>query len=316
MSQLSGLYPEHARASEPGDDAARLQVSGGLALQSVDSLRALVADPWLMGRIAANHALSDLYACGARPISALAMVTLPFASEDLLSRDLHQVLAGALDTLAKADCPLRGGHSMQGPEMQLGFAVTGVPLAADGKVIAKQGLRVGDRLILTKALGTGVVFAAHMQQQADGRDVRAAIDSMLAGNGPAAEIAVDRGVVAATDVTGFGLLGHLTEMLAPGQGVRLALDAIPLLPGAAAAAALGIRSTLHPHNYRACERYLEDGVPEIAEAALLFDPQTSGGLLLGVAPEDVDTLLAALRDAGVGASCIGEVIAGERVEFG
>ncbi len=315
LTQLSDLFPQHALASEPGDDAATIKVEGGLALQSIDSLRALVADPWLMGRIAANHALSDLYACGARPLSALAMVTLPFASQELLSRDLRQVLAGALATLSEADCPLQGGHSMQGPEMQLGFAVTGTPMRDKGAMLSKRGLRVGDQLILTKALGTGVLFAAHMQQQADGRDIRSAIDMMLRSNGPAAEIAVEHGVTATTDVTGFGLLGHLLEMLSPGQGARLELHAVPLLSGAAAAAERGIRSTLYPDNYRACERYLANGVPDDPTAALLFDPQTSGGLLLGVPSAGCEAVMQSLREAGVEAAHIGEVVDGERIEF-
>ena len=271
----------------------------------MDLLRQLVADPWLMGRIAANHALSDLYACGARPVSALAAVTLPFARGSLLQRDLQQVLAGALDEFSRVDCVLAGGHSMQGPELQLGFTVNG-RLTEAGQ-LGKRGARPGDLLIVTKPLGTGVLFAAHMQQLADGRDIAAAIDMMLQSNARAAELALAAGATACTDVTGFGLLGHLLEMLGPGLQARLQLQDIPTLCGAREQLAAGVRSTMHQSNAALGLHAL--GCADIAPGGLdmLFDPQTSGGLLIAVPVNSGEDLLADLRQAGyASAQVIGE----------
>ncbi|MDP4916969.1 MAG: selenide, water dikinase SelD, partial [Haliea sp.] len=190
LAELRESYPLHSPA-EGADDAAVLAApASGIQLQSIDILRSLVSDPWVMGRIAANHALSDLYASGARPTSALAAVTLPFSAAQIQQRDLVQLLAGALDEFARADCRLVGGHSLQGPELALGFAVTGEPLDHAGRLLHKRGLRAGDQLILTKALGTGTLFAAHMQLGADGRNLHTAILMMLQSNFAAARLAL------------------------------------------------------------------------------------------------------------------------------
>ncbi|RLQ23553.1 selenide, water dikinase SelD [Seongchinamella sediminis] len=311
LAALHGEFPEQVADPASGDDAVPIPgVAGETVLQSLDLLRQLVADPWLMGRIAANHALSDLYACGARPLSALAAITLPFAAGSLLERDLQQVLAGALYEFAKVDCILAGGHSMQGPELQLGFAVNG-QLVAD-RALPKRGARPGDVLILTKPLGTGVLFAAHMQQGADGRDVAAAIEMMLQGNALAAELAAGAAVSACTDITGFGLLGHLLEMLLPGQGAALDLAGLPTLPGATALLAAGVRSTLHETNRASAQAALAGtAAAQEAPAQILFDPQTSGGLLLAAAPDRASELVASLCQGGYAqARVIGAVTAG------
>ena len=305
LEQLAAEFPDHCPTPDAGDDASILSSEGeSVLLQSLDMLRPLVADPWLMGRIAANHALSDLYACGAEPLSALAAVTLPRARGSLLQRDLYQVLAGALTEFAAADCQLAGGHSMQGAEMAVGFAVTGRPMREQRGLLRKRGLRVGDRLVLTKPLGTGVIFAAHMQQQADGRHVAAAIASMLQSNAAAARLALEHDVSACTDVTGFGLLGHLREMLLPGQGARLHASAVPVLPGVEGYLAQGVRSTGHSANADALLSDMAD--PEAVP--LLLDPQTSGGLLFGVAADQADDLCQALSQSGhVRVAAIGTV---------
>lgn len=308
LADLHREFPGQVPAPGDGDDAVPLPDAGGnTVLQSLDLLRPLVADPWLMGRIAANHALSDLYACGAKPVSALAAITLPFATGSLLARDLHQVLAGALHELSKVDCVLAGGHSMQGPEMQFGFAVNGQ--LASGRALPKRGASNGDLLILTKPLGTGVLFAAHMQQRADGRDVAAAIEMMLQSNAAAAELAVTAEASACTDITGFGLLVHLLEMLLPGQRAALDLSGLPCLPGAKAQLAMGVRSTMHDVNRGPALAALEPDTGNLDEAAqLLFDPQTSGGLLLAISPDRADALLANLYQAGYAeARVIGEI---------
>jgi selenide,water dikinase len=276
----------------------------------VDVLRELVSDPWQMGRIAAQHALSDLYACGARPLSALAIVTLPYASSALLQRELEQLLAGALHEFAAVDCRLLGGHSMQGAELHLGFVVNGVPMAEDGKLLPKAGAQTGDQLVLTKALGTGTLFAAHMQLAADGRDISAAVASMLQGNGEAAALAVEHGARACTDITGFGLLGHLQEMLAGVHGARLALARLPVLSGALEQIRGGITSSMHAANTRSGGHLIQHA-PSVDEARvqLLFDPQTSGGLLIALPRGRAKALCDALQHAGYSQACvIGEVM--------
>lgn len=307
LAELRARYPQQCPVQDSADDAAVLPCpAGGIQLQSLDILRGLVSDPWQMGRIAANHALSDLYASGARPTAALAALTLPFSSPAVQQRDLVQLLAGALEEFAQVGCHLAGGHSLQGPELALGFAVTGEPLDPAGRLLRKRGLRQGDQLVLTKALGTGVLFAAHMQLCADGRDIDAAMRMMLQSNSAAARLALSHGATAATDVTGFGLWGHLWEMLVEGQGAVLDLEALPVLPGALAQLEAGRRSTMHEANLRLGGAAL----PGSPRHALLFDPQTSGGLLLGVPTKGAPALLQALQAAGcVDAALIGAVVA-------
>lgn len=296
LAALSDRYPQHCPRSVSSDDAAIVS-SHGPIMQSVDVLRAMVGDPWLMGRIAANHALSDLYAVAARPLSALAVITLPFATETLLQRELQQVLAGALHELSAVDCVLLGGHSMQGQELSVGFVVNGQAAAKDHALLPKQGLQPGDQLVLCKPLGSGALFAAHMQLQADGRDLAAAIDEMLKSNLVAGRLAVEHGASAATDITGFGLAGHLREMLAAGQGAQLLSESIPALAGAKAALSKGVTSTMQDSNRAAAGRLDYGNTADKAAVELLFDPQTSGGLLIGIAQPRVEDLCSALRAA-------------------
>lgn len=315
LAELAQEFPRYSPAAGTADDTAAIPGSGAATIvQSLDILRELVADPWLMGRIAANHALSDLYASGARPLSALAAVTLPFAAPDILERELKQLLAGALHEFAKADCQLAGGHSMQGPELSIGFAVNGIAMAGDGHLLAKRGLASGDKLLLTRPLGTGVLFAAHMQLAADGRQVSSAIDNMLASNGPAAELALAHGATACTDITGFGLLGHLLEMLGEHAAANLQLANLPLLDGALELLRRGVRSSMHPTNAAVRSELQVDTAVDEGLLEILFDPQTSGGLLIAVPGEQALTLLDALRASSYSqAEIIGEVIARDSV---
>ena len=300
LADLAAEFPEHCPNGARAEDTASIPGSAGVAIiQSIDVLREMVSDPWLMGRIAANHALSDLYASGAMPLSALASVTLPFASATIQQRELKQLLAGALHEFSAVDCKLLGGHSMQGQELNIGFVVNGSAMSDSRGLLNKQGLKVGDHLLLTKPLGTGTLFASHMQLKADGRHVQLAVETMLQSNANAAELAVQHGASAGTDVTGFGLLGHLLEMLAAGQGAKLSLSAIPLLAGAIESIRAGVFSTMHGANAAAKNAIggsssgLEPGVVD-----LLVDPQTSGGLLIGVAADKSHDLCIALRAAG------------------
>ncbi len=313
LSALAGRYPQLCPTPSEGDDGALLAVSADTAIvQSVDLLRELVSDPFQMGRITAQHALSDLFACGARPHSAQAMVILPFASDAIQRHDLQQLLGGALFEFARYHCRLLGGHSMQGPELNLGFVVNG-ELPANAAPLSKHTLRPGDRLILTRPLGTGVIFAAHMQHATDGHVVTQATEHLLGSNDRAGDIAREWPCTAATDITGFGLVGHLLEMLGAELTAVLNPHALPTLPGAMALLQQGFRGSAHPANLSRVQPALADEWnPQGAEVALMCDAQTGGGLLLGVAAEESDALLQHLREAGYGqASCIGEVRARE-----
>ncbi len=309
LAALAAQWPELTPLPGTGDDAARVELAPpGVLLQSVDVLRELVSDPFLMGRIAAQHAMSDIFAMGARPVSALASVALPFAVDKLLRRELEQLLAGALTEFAGCSCRLLGGHSIQGAELSLGFTVNGVP-TQEGRTLGKGGFSPGDQLILTKPLGSGVLFAAQMQQLADGRDIESAVRNMLHSNAGAAGLAVAEGVTAATDITGFGLAGHLLEMLADDQGALLRLASLPVLAGVAGLLQRGIRGSAHEGNAASSDSLIDWRVSDMeGRAPLLFDAQTSGGLLLGAPPAKAASLLGALVAAGCGeAAIIGEV---------
>ena len=287
-----------------GDDAAVLRVPPDkLLVQSVDHFRTFIDDPYLFGRIAAHHCLSDLFAMGAEPRTAQVLATLPFAAPAKVEQDLFDLLSGVTETLSEAGAALVGGHTSEGPECALGLTVNGL---AD-TVLAKGGGGDGDRLVLTKALGTGVIFAADMRAEARAGAVDAALASMLASNAVAARIFREFGATSCTDVTGFGLLGHLLEMLRASEAnAELHLAAIPLLPDAGALFARGVRSSLHSAN--AAFGAAVDGLdPADPRAAPLFDPQTSGGLLATVPAGRADECLAALAAAGCTASITGTI---------
>ena len=288
------------------DDAAVMLPPPGLAVvQSVDYFRAFVDDPFVFGQIAAAHALSDLHAMGARPWTALAVAAVPYSSSDKMRTELADMLHGASEVLAADGCTLVGGHSAEATEPALGFAVTG--LADPARLLRKSGLRPGDALVLTKLLGTGIVLAGHMRGLARAAWLQAAIDSMRTSNASASRILREHGAVACTDVTGFGLAGHLLEMLrASGVGARVWPDRVPALPGAAELAAQGVESTLAPENRRALP-----GGGMGGRSALLVDPQTSGGLLAGIAQEGAEPCVAKLRAAGIAAAIVGVVEIGE-----
>jgi selenide, water dikinase len=291
------------------DDAALVDMGGDkLCVQTVDYFRAMVDDPYLFGRIAANHALGDIYAMGGEPQSALAIATVPFGLESKIEADLSTMLVGANEVLREAHCALVGGHTSEGAELSLGFAVNGLvsrPLA-----LRKGGLRPGDALILTKPVGTGTLLAADMRGKARARWVMAAYAHMIQSSRRAADILREHGVQAATDVTGFGLIGHLLEMVrASDVDVTLAIDRIPLLEGARETIEMGIFSSLQPQNVR-----LRRAIRDLEAAArhplypLLFDPQTAGGLLAAVPLECAESCVDALRAASYAkASAIGIV---------
>ncbi len=288
------------------DDAAVLRIPPGKDLvQTVDFFRAIVDDPYVFGRILTNHCLGDVFAMGAEPHSALAMAVVPYALEDKIENTLALLLDGANRELSKAGASLVGGHSSEGPELAMGLTVNG--LVERGGALSKGAIRAGDRLILTKPIGTGTIFAAEMRGAAKGRWVQAAIDSMLISNAAAARILRARGATACTDVTGFGLAGHLLEMLrASGIAARLDLNAIPVLEGAAETAAAGHLSSIQPENLRV--RHDIEAASRAMRSErwpLIFDPQTAGGLLFSIASDRAQACLAALVEAGYDAAIIG-----------
>lgn len=281
-------------------DVAVIAPTGRPLAQSVDQLRAFVSDPWLFGRIATLHALSDLYAAGCEPQSAQVMVTLPWGHPRVVRRELTQLMAGVARELEAAGCALTGGHTAEGAELALGLVVNGYADAGAELLAGKGGAAAGDGLILTKALGTGVVLAGEMQGKVTGPVLDAAIDRMLLGNAGAAAVLLAHGVHAMTDVTGFGLLGHLAEMLqAADAGCELHRHAIPLIPGALELSRAGVRSTLYPGNarmLRQCE--IPDDTDLAGITDLAVDPQTSGGLLASVPGERAAACVDALKAAG------------------
>jgi selenide,water dikinase len=289
-----------------GDDAALIAFPGAPPLlQTVDFFRAMVGDPYLFGRIAATHALGDIYAMGGTPETALAIAALPAARPMITQHDLYHMLKGGTEVLEAAGATLIGGHSAEGAELALGFAVTG--RTQPGRLMRKGGLRPGDRLIVTKPLGTGVILAAEMRGRARARDVQRAIETMLQPAAAAAAIFTAHGATACTDVTGFGLLGHLREMLtASSADARLDPGGIPALDGALDLIAAGIASSLHVGNLSALAS-LADADPHAPLSALLIDPQTAGGLLAGIPSDQADACLAALLTAGYRAAEIGVV---------
>ncbi len=283
---------------EPDDAAVASVPDGKVMVHTVDSFRSFIDDPYIFGQVAANHALSDLYAMGAEPQTALAIVTVPYAGEKKVEDLLAQMLQGALKVLNETGTALVGGHTSEGEELSLGFSVNG--LIDREHILHKGGLVAGDRLVLTKAIGTGTLFAADMQHKAKGPWIAAALESMVQSNLEAARCLFRHGATACTDVTGFGLLGHLVEMIKPSHvDVEIDLGAIPLLPGAEETVAAGIFSSLQPQNLR-LRRAIRDAenVSKDLRYPLIFDPQTSGGLLAGVPEEQADACAADLRNLG------------------
>ncbi|MDC0664306.1 selenide, water dikinase SelD [Marinobacter sp. SS21] len=281
------------------DDAAVLKVPPGKAVvHTVDFFRAFIDDPYVFGKIAANHSLSDLFAMGAEPQSATAIATIPYGVEAKVEDTLHQMMAGAVEVLNQAGCALVGGHTGEGQELALGFAVNG--LIDPDRILGKDGLRAGDCLILTKPLGTGTLLAAHARLQAKGRWIDGALASMEASNQDAAQCLVKFGAKGCTDVTGFGLLGHLLEMTRPSQvDIELDLATLPLLDGAEHTVAAGILSSLQPANVRLRRAIrAQQAWADHPRYPLLFDPQTSGGLLAGVPEQFANDCVAELRGLG------------------
>jgi len=303
-AKVAGSVLEEVLASIPGvanegvEDAAKVTAPADHELwQSVDQLKAFIDDPWLFARIATLHCLGDIHAMGARPDSALAIVGVPFASRRITRGLMRELMLGCTATLEEEGCRLLGGHSSETRELQFGLSVNGH--VQPGRALPKRGMLRGDVLILGKPLGTGTLLAADMRHLAGQNAMDAALRTMLVSNRDAARIFREHGAGACTDVTGFGLAGHLFEMIAGGP-VAVRLADIPVLDGALECIERGIVSSLHADN-KLVERHIE-GRGESRQSArheILFDPQTAGGLLAAVPESKARSCLNALRDSGL-----------------
>jgi selenide,water dikinase len=310
---------------DKADDAGVYKISPDLALvQTVDFFTPVVDDPYTFGQIAATNSLSDVYAMGGRPLNALTLVCFPDKGDlDIL----EQILAGGLSKMIEAGCTIVGGHSIRDEEMKFGYAVTGT--IHPDRVLANSGARPGDKLIFTKALGTGVISTAIKKAKAEPSWIAAATASMTTLNKTASEVitafnetsAIDQSLPRAqprgpstidslTDITGFGLIGHAREMaLASDVSLRLRASAVPLLPGALDCVRAGFipGGLKNNRDFAECAAEFDAAIPPDVRT-LLFDPQTAGGLLISVAAAAADELLIALRAKKIPAALIGEVL--------
>lgn len=312
---ISGLAPDAPAdlivGLEPPDDAAVYRVTDDVAVVgTVDFFPPLVDDPYAYGSIAAANAVSDVFAMGGRVAFALAIAALP---EDLPAATIREIFRGAADTVRDAGGILAGGHTVRDAEPKYGLAVIG--FVHPERVLRKGGARAGDQLLLTKPLGTGLVISGDRRGMARHEWVVAATASMRRLNRGAAGVAVDGGLEAATDITGFGLIGHALEV-ARASGVRIVIDGqrLPALPGAIELARAGVETDGAAHNRRFAAGSVDiDALPELA--TLAFDPQTSGGLLLAVPPDGLEVISQALQTAGTNATHVGHVEEGEGIRL-
>ena len=294
---------------DTSDDAGVYKLTEKLALvQTVDFFTPIVDDPFTYGRIAAANSLSDVYAMGGTPVCALSIVAFPAKGDPEV---LSEIMRGGCEKILEAGCALLGGHSIADEEVKFGYAVTGTVDPA--RVVINAGARAGDRLVLTKRLGTGVITTALKRGMAREEHVAGAVESMLALNRIACEVMLRYPVHGCTDITGFGLLGHAREM-ALGSGVAISIDSSKLefLPGALEYAAQGAIPGGGKNNrdFVSCAVRLEAAIPAEVES-LLYDPQTSGGLLISVEGEAAEKLAEIIQEGGAGAVSSG----GEVLEF-
>jgi len=293
---------------ETADDAGVYKVSDDLAIiQTVDFFTPIVDDPYAFGQIAAANALSDVYAMGGVPKTAMNLVAFPLKDMDLSV--LRQIIQGGLDKLREAGVVLVGGHSVEDKELKYGLSVTG--FIHPDRVLTKKNLQVGDRLILTKPLGTGIINTAIKGGLASKEITDTVTRLMAALNKDAAEIMQDYPVHACTDITGFGFLGHLAEMVVnSGAGIRIQANRVPILPQTLNYAGMGLVPAGAHKNREFFERHVDFAIGvDILIQDILFDPQTSGGLLICVEGNRADDLLQALRQKGIhDAAIVGQVV--------
>ena len=290
----------------PDDAAVTVPTKDKMQVHTVDFFPAFIDDPYLFGEIAANHALNDVFAMGGTPRYGLAIVVVPPGSTSKVEEELFQLLSGAHSCLDRENVALIGGHSSEGTGVAIGFSVTG-EVSLD-RIARKSGLNIDDALVLTRPLGTGILFAAAMRARAKAPWIAAALSEMRNSNRAAADLLLAHGATAMTDITGFGLAGHLAEMLvASGASANLDLASIPLYEGTLTLAREGVSSTLLAENL-AVGHVLKNDL-DAPTRAVLFDPQTSGGLLAGIPFQRAADCVAELRaNAYVRAAVIGRVV--------
>jgi selenide,water dikinase len=304
-SALSQLHPVNREEVLVGladpDDAAVVRIPPGKAMvHSVDFFRSFVDDPYIFGKIAANHALGDVWAMGAQAQTATAIATVPSGLDAKVEDVLFQMMTGAVEVLNEAECALVGGHTGEGKELALGFAINGLIDDDPAKILRKNGMQPGDVLILTKPIGTGTLFVAHARLAAKGRWIDAALQSMVMSNRLGAQCLKAWGATACTDLTGFGLLGHLLEMTRPsGVDAELLMSALPLLDGAQECVNAGMVSSLQSANVR-LRRALsnQEAMINHPRYPLLFDPQTAGGLLASLPADKAQACINELQALG------------------
>ena len=309
--KTTSLDPALLVGLDAPDDAAVYRVAPDLAIvQTVDFFTPVVDDPYMWGRIAAANSLSDIYAMGARPVTALNLVGWP---RDLDFELLGRVIEGAGEACEQAQVAVVGGHSVDDPEPKFGLSVTG--LIHPDRVVRKTGGRPGNALVLTKPLGMGIISSAIKEGKASSETVGLATSVMSTLNRGAAEAMVAAGAEAATDVTGFGLMGHLLQML-EGVSARLEFSQIPVLTDAFELAGQGVVPGGSRRNEQAHSPFVDATGLDDAQRAVLFDAQTSGGLLIAIAQDRLESLLYELRERHVGsAAVIGSLVLGDgRVE--
>jgi len=301
-------HPNLAIGLEQPDDAGVYILSEEFALiQTLDFFTPLVNDPYQFGRIAAANSLSDIYAMGGKPLTAMNIVAFP--SKKMDNSILKAIINGALEKIHEADAVLVGGHSIDDDEMKFGLSVTGV--VSPNKIISVSNAKPDDLLILTKSLGTGIIATALKGEMADDNAVKKIIDSMSELNRYACEAMIEVGVNACTDITGFGLIGHAINMLsASGVGMKLLLNKVPVFSEAIEYASYGLvpGGTKENNNFYECYvEYDGDIKPEVKD--VLFDAQTSGGLLISVSRIKSEELVRKLHEKGIkSAGVIGEII--------
>ncbi|MBT7226265.1 MAG: selenide, water dikinase SelD [Gammaproteobacteria bacterium] len=300
LQELPGQHNDDVLSSgSVSEDASLIQLEDGrVLLQSVDQLSAFINDPWLFAKIASNHCMSDIYAMGCMPHSALAIVGIPAASKNISKATLRDVMHGCSEALNENDCTLIGGHSAESKELVFGLCVNG--FSERDALLGKDGMHTGDIIILCKPLGTGTLLAADMRFKARHRWMEAALRQMLLSNKKAAECFIQHRATACTDITGFGLAGHLFEMLESNNiEVELSLADLPALDGALETLQQGIFSSLHADNALVRNNIFNSeafqGNPRFD---LMFDPQTAGGLLASVPDVEAEACIKRLREWG------------------
>lgn len=293
-----------------GDDAAVIDIGSKTVATSCDHFKPMISDPFRFGKVAATHALNDLYAMGSVPKIALALVTLPLMAEHLMEDDFYQTLAGAVAVFGADNVTLVGGHSAEGSEVSLGFAVTGTHVDPPW---FRSNMLPGQNLILTKPLGTGIVLAGLMYMKTRALDLVACIESMEQSNQRATTIFRSFDASAVTDISGFGLTGHCMELVQQSKvNVELFANAVNVLPGTKDVLKQGINSTLHDANAQLLTDFEVSSDVEAGSLASMVDPQTSGGLLAAVPPELSEECLATLVAAGYqGAHIVGRTVEGD-----